>query len=66
MAEGIPDRNVLSSEVFASFAESFANFAVKDFDLPSVQKPQIFNRKVREGFRKGRRGTRKKSSTPFP
>ena len=27
LAEGIPDRNVLNSEVFASCAESFANFA---------------------------------------
>lgn len=46
--------------------ESFANFAVKDFDLRSVQEPQILNRKVRKGLRKGRKGTRNEIRHPFP
>src|SRR6476469_2435052 len=66
MAEGIPDRNALSSGVFASFAESSANFAVKDFGLRDVQGPQILNRKVRRGLRKGRKGTRNEIRHPFP
>ena len=66
MAEGIPDRNALSSGVFASFAESPANFAVKDFGLRDVQEPQILNRKVRRGLRKGRKGTRNEIRHPFP
>src|ERR1700730_13223439 len=49
----------IRTSVFASVAESLANFATKDFDLHRFdlhRKDKIFNRKVRQGFRKGRKG----------
>jgi hypothetical protein len=42
----------VTSDVFASFAESFAIFAVSDFDLSHHLKIKVLNRKVRKG-RKG-------------
>ena len=49
---GANSGNVLTSPMvsFAFFAESFANFAVKDFDLGSrLNKDEILNRKDRKG-----------------
>jgi hypothetical protein len=47
----------LSPYSFASFAESFANFAVKDLWFLDAAKIKVFNRKVRKGVRKERKGT---------
>ena len=49
---GANSGSVLTSPLvsFAFFAESFANFAVKDFDLGSrLNKDEILNRKDRKG-----------------
>ncbi len=46
----------MRSSAFASFAGFFATFAVKAFDRRR-RRSKSLNRKVREGFRKGRKGT---------
>jgi hypothetical protein len=38
-------------------SEDFASFAVKDLISAAIGKDKILNRKVRQGFRKGRKET---------